>query len=461
MPANPAPGSCAWVISLTEALAEHRATPAGVLAAILDEVESECPVCREALAEYPRALLLARAGGDYEAAVAAEVAKGSARAVDLARERAEAPEQIESVIELDRLLDVNPVLAVSPHHHRWGLAMQMLEVCESLVLEDPQSALAWGRVGLTIATALDPARYGRAVVADARAVAHSHVARASLAGGGRLGDARGEVMQAEALAAGGTGSPMVALEVAATQLELEVAGGSWREAVGCYERLMGSPALAASPRLVLRVTMALARAYVQGGLPELALRALRGVVRASDASPGEELLAMSASLDLVALLCDMGLALEAAAQLAHHKVRFVWQGPARLAGRALWMDARVLAVRGKAGAALLACQAARLQLLAAGDPLSAARAAVDHLLLLESVAAAEAAAPRAQVLAWLPDVLETPGLPRWAATVVLRLLRVAHAGGHSMATLEMFGAFLAKPSASYSGGVPAQRPVVN
>lgn len=458
---SPPAGSHEWVLSLAKAVEESHATPASALDAVLDEVERECPICQETLADYPRALLVARAGGDYEAAVDAEVRRGSARAIDLARERSMAPEQIDAVMELAELADAAPMLALSPQHHRWGLAMLMLELCDSLVAEDPQAALAWGRVGLTVATALDPARYGLAVVADARAAAHTHVARSLLAAGARVGEAREEVDAASDLAGKGTGSPAVVLEVAAARMELAVASGAWREAIECYEGLMESPVLAAIPGIVLRTTASLSQAYRQGGLTQEAIRALRGALRAAEPVPAEELLARAASLDLIATLCDLARPSEAAAQLEDYKARFTWRGPPRLAARALWMEARVLALSGMSRAALLAFDLARVQLLEAGDPLAAARATVDQLLLIAAVTRVEPGAALAEPLTWLPEVLERPGIPRWAMAGVLRLLRAAHEGNLSVGALESVREFLAKPSGSYSGVRSPARPVIN
>lgn len=434
--------------SLLRAMAQGDRSPAQVLAELLADLESRCRPCGGALAEYPREVLVERAGGSYEEAIGAASRAAVERTLDLARERDEAEELLQELLAEPVLSRAIALAAASPRFHTWGLATRAVDRAEEALLEQSQAARYWAELAVEVAYSLDERRYGTRVVEDQRAVARTLVARSLLADPGTVGWAERELGRAGRHAAAGTGLDGVRLELALAYAEVLLAQGRWQKAVDVLGGIGDRDDLGADPGYAVRAARLTAETFRQAGEVKMAVSALRGALVASAAGRDRDGHGREAGLDLLEVLCQAEWFDDAAAELAEQERRFPRIGPPRAEARKQWLRARIYEGSGRVGEAQRAYAEARVRLAEAGEAVLAARAALRglRLLLADSV---EAEALR--LVGELAALYELPELPYWCRIFLFRLQAEALGDGLDLAAVEAVEAALATPPGVYEG----------
>ncbi|MFP3941345.1 MAG: hypothetical protein ACLF0P_13670 [Thermoanaerobaculia bacterium] len=450
-----------WARELADRLAAGRASPAGALDAVLSRLEATCGRCTETLASYPRRTLLARVAAEDEAVLERAAGEGAARALDLAADRDAALELFEELLTDPRPQQALARAVVNPRFHRWGFAVLCCEWVDELLVEEPPAALAWAKLAVATADALDPAQYGTAVVDDLRGLARSALARAFLPQGDGAGKAAIHARRGLELLARGSRPAALWSAASLAAVEVEVACGAWTRALTVADLLRPRPEIRDDPELSVRLDRLTAAALCQSGALARARWTLRRAIRTGAPIPGPAREhARLASTELAHLLCDAGRFQEAGVVLERHTERFPAPGPDPAEAHRAWARGRWLAGIGSAAAGS-ALQEARDLLAAAGEGLAAARAAVDHLAwCLDRARTGEEPVPGARTgepnrpLAEVAELYALPTLPPAAKAALLTLQCRSWQEGLTAEAIETARSALALPPGSALHGAP-------
>ncbi|HUP42401.1 MAG TPA: hypothetical protein VM599_04260 [Thermoanaerobaculia bacterium] len=258
-----------------EGLALGRRVGEQVLPSVLDHLARRCPTCRRVLEAYPRELVAARAGGDYEAARQ----RASRRLLDLAGEREAAPFRMAELLEGRMVAEALAWVSASPRFHTWGLASVLTERSEEALEELPREARVWAQLAVAVAARLDPAVYGERVVAEARALAGVRLALAMLETGDDPAVAEHELALAAARGLGASDAAAIEAEIDLARARLDLAAGRFEEARARAEGVAELSSGGRFAQLRLEALLLLGRALRGAGEASLALSAFQ-VLRA-------------------------------------------------------------------------------------------------------------------------------------------------------------------------------------
>jgi len=290
-----------------------------------------CPVCSALPAS--RAL-----GFEYAAAFDAVEQDLEERRQALARERAEAPEQL-------REIAVQPfyrqwiMVTDSPRFRTWGFCELLLDACREWGFQDPPRALQMARLGVEAADRLDRERYGEARVNDLRARAWAIQANAERI----LTDFRAAEKsfdRAERLLGEGTGEPLdVAFHLL---LKASLFGHQQRfaEAFGLLDRVERIAQRCDDRHLRGKALIARGFLACMAQEPELSLRHLREGLQSVDPER-EPRLMVAACHNLVLGLTESGHAREAADLLEHSRPLYQSLGDRMNLIRLTWLEGKI------------------------------------------------------------------------------------------------------------------------
>ncbi len=290
-----------------------------------------CPVC----SALPASRTL---GFEYAAAFDAVEQDLEERQQALARERAEAPEQL-------REIAVQPfyrqwiMVTDSPRFRTWGFCELLLDACREWGFQDPPRALQMARLGVEAADRLDRERYGEARVNDLRARAWAVLANAERI----LTDFRAAEKsfdRAERLLQEGTGEPLD--DAFHLLLKASLFGHQQRfaEAFGLLDRVERIAQRCEDRHL--RGKALIARGFLAGMAqePEQSLQHLREGLQLVDPER-EPRLMVAACHNLVLGLTESGHVREAADLLEHSRPLYQSLGDRMNLIRLTWLEGKI------------------------------------------------------------------------------------------------------------------------
>ncbi|HEY2739777.1 MAG TPA: hypothetical protein VGK45_15320 [Thermoanaerobaculia bacterium] len=256
----------------------------------------------------------------------------------LARERAEAPEQL-------REIAVQPfyrqwiMVTDSPRFRTWGFCELLLDACREWGFQDPPRALQMARLGVEAADRLDRERYGEARVNDLRARAWAILANAERI----LTDFRAAEKsfdRAERLLQEGTGEPLD--DAFHLLLKASLFGHQQRfaEAFGLLDRVERIAQRCEDRHL--RGKALIARGFLAGMAqePEQSLQHLREGLQSVDPER-EPRLMVAACHNLVLGLTESGHVREAADLLEHSRPLYQSLGDRMNLIRLTWLEGKI------------------------------------------------------------------------------------------------------------------------
>lgn len=225
------------------------------------------------------------------------------RVAELAAERADLPGLI---AELDRLPpDRRPLLiANSRRFHHWTLAVALADECETQASFEADRALERGRLAVAVAEALDPERYGRALVHDLAARAWVQLGQA-LCSTGDLTAAEAAFESAGSHLDRGTGDTAEESRLAWQEASLRIAQHRYDRAFEILDRVLQSARDEGETHLLGKALWSKGVCYARAGEPEAAIGLLEEALSQIDPAI-EPRVALAAAHDLASALVEAG-----------------------------------------------------------------------------------------------------------------------------------------------------------
>lgn len=358
---------------LLKELARGERTSAEVLDRGLSHLASRCGECRRTLVDNPVEEILERLGPG----LGASIGRAKERFVDLARERAEAPERVTELLATGSLPEAISVLAANPRFQTWGVAGDLHERAVRSLEDAPRRAYGLSLLGVAAAEGLSKKRYGGGVVATEQAVATATLAGARVEVYADPAGAEALLSRANDIARSASDRSLVRAELALARMRLDLANGRRDAAVAAYEQVEAQTSRGGLTGQRLRGHLLLGRAHRGSGDWPRALGTFRMLAHFAKGNPADGDLVRWGVLEAARTLGEMGSFDEVLTELDKAPAENQTGEEGRGRGVGTWLRGRALSRLGRTSEAEIALEAAWQQLSGGGAGLEAAEVVID------------------------------------------------------------------------------------